>query len=85
MEKCRPGNGLPQKIWQTAWSIRWLTGSTEIDEVESLSRILIRLEDKLDILFEQEEISPPSLATAGLTFVSKTSFILMTTSLELDI
>tara|TARA_R100001163_G_C5020400_1_gene163363 strand:+ start:390 stop:1046 length:657 start_codon:yes stop_codon:yes gene_type:complete len=30
----------------------------EVDEVESLSRILIRLEEKLDILFEQEEMHP---------------------------
>jgi hypothetical protein len=30
----------------------------EVDEVESLTRILNRLEDKLDLLFDQEELHP---------------------------
>jgi len=30
----------------------------EVDEVESLSNILVRLEDKLDLLFDQDEIHP---------------------------
>ena len=30
----------------------------EVDEVESLSKILVRLEDKLDLLFDQDEIHP---------------------------
>ena len=30
----------------------------EVDEVESLTKILVRLEDKLDLLFDQDEIHP---------------------------